>query len=394
MKSFSTFYSKTAVILVLAMLFNGYLIGQTKKELEQKKAQIEHEISLTNKLIENNRKDKENILDLYLSLQRKIQKRGQYIKTLKKEISLTEHRIKKNKDIIQSLNYDLQQVSNDYNVLLQNAYREKLINGKYSFLLASNNLNDAFVRWRYIKQFEAYRQRQSSVILSTKKVLEKRKEKLLNLNQEKKQLLKSQGLQRSKLSKELAYRNELFKILKENEDGLNKSLEEKQKASRQLKFAIEDLIKSELDAEGKTKESLSATISEDFARAKRKLSWPVIDGFVIGFFGQQSHPSLEKVQITNNGIDIKPSQDYKVRASFEGEVVGKFTLPGNKRTLLIKHGEFFTVYSNLETIYFERGDLVSTLQTIGELAKEGNSKLHFEIWRQKVRLNPLDWLHP
>ena len=390
MKGYRKRFRHVFLFLIFCCLLPYWSCAQTKSELEQKKHQIENEISLTNELLQNTRSDKEAVLNRYITIQRKVQKREQLIKTIRKEIKLIAKYININEEIINGLEKDLKEIQYEYNELLQNAYREKLLNGKYSFLFAATNLKDAFLRWRYLKQYEAFRIRQSRLVIDTKNNLQKRKEKLSDLSSTKNKLIIREKKEKSTLKLELDDRNKIFVQLKENEDELLAILDEKQKMAKQLTFALEDLIKSELGTDNSHR--LSPSLSSDFSRARGMLSWPVEDGDVVSFFGEQNHPTLSKVMITNNGIDISIGRSNKIKACMEGEVVGEFTLPGNQRTLLIKHGEFFTVYSSMEKIFAERGDLVKTGQIIGEVSKEGN--LHFEIWRQKIRLNPLDWLHP
>ena len=384
---------KNTFTLIFALLASfGFLQSQSKDVLESKRKKIENEILLTSKLLDETRSDKTSALNKYIALERRIQKRAQLIRNLNKDIELIEKRMLNTEEYVEALNDDLEKLQEEFKQILRNAYRQKLTDSKLIFLFSANSLNEAFVRWRYLKQYEAFRERQTSIIIQTQNSLLRRQSNLEKYAVEKATLLKEESSQQQLLTKELDRRNKMYLNLKGNEDELKVAIEEKQNAARQLKFALEDIIKTEIKQE--LPMSISPTITSDFERSKGNMSWPINNGVVIGFFGQQDHPTIKNIKITNNGIDIQSSGDGVVRAVLEGEVVGKFSVPGNKRSILIKHGDFFTVYANLESVFVERGDLVKTLQSIGSVNKTNSSELHFEIWRQKVRLNPLDWLRP
>ena len=368
------------------------ILGQSKAVLEKKRSKIENEILLTSKLLDAARSNKTSALNKYIAIERRIQKRSQLIRNLNKDIKLTEQRMLKTQDFIESLNADLGKLKEEFKKILRKAYRQKLTDGKLIFLFSSSSFNEAFRRWRYLKQYEAFRERQTSMIILTQKSLLQRKLNLDQYAEEKESLLKKESAQQNLLNEELEKRNQLYLNLKVNEDELKEEIEAKQNAARQLKFALEDIIKTEIKQE--TPISLSPTITSDFERSRGKMSWPINKGVVVGFFGQQDHPTIKNIKITNNGIDIQSSGEGLIRAVLEGEVVGKFSVPGNKRSILVKHGDFFTVYANLESVFVEQGDIVKTLQSIGSVNNSNTSELHFEIWRQKVRLNPLDWLRP
>ena len=387
-----TYLLNPFLIILFLFAISETTFSQSKTVLENKRSKIENEILLTSKLLDEARSSKTSALNKYIAIQRRIQKRAQLIRNLNKEIKLTEERMFKIEDFIESLSSDLAELQEEFKNILRNAYRQKLTDGKLIFLFSSNSFNEAFRRWRYLKQYESFRQRQTSMIQQTKVSLQRRKVRLDQYTIEKESLLKKESTQQKLMNEELEKRNQLYLNLKVNEAELKEEIELKQKASRQLKFALEDIIKSEIKQE--SPKTISPTITSDFERSKGKMSWPINNGIVVGFFGQQEHPTIKNIMITNNGIDIQSSGEGVIRSVLEGEVVGKFSVPGNKRSVLVKHGDFFTVYANLESVFVERGDIVKTLQSIGSVNNSSSAELHFEIWRQKVRLNPLDWLRP
>jgi murein DD-endopeptidase MepM/ murein hydrolase activator NlpD len=132
-----------------------------------------------------------------------------------------------------------------------------------------------------------------------------------------------------------------------------------------------------------------------FEQNRGRLPWPVANGVVTGYYGRQPHPTLQNVVVDNNGIDIRTDVNAEVRAVFQGEVVGTQFIPGYNYMLIIKHGNFYTVYSNLEDVKVKRGDQVILKQPLGRVSKDvqtNTSSLHFEVWLEKERMNPLHWL--
>jgi murein hydrolase activator len=136
-------------------------------------------------------------------------------------------------------------------------------------------------------------------------------------------------------------------------------------------------------------------VSRDFRRHKGKLAMPVSDGFVARRFGRQKHPTLKNIDITNNGIDIRTSEDAPVHAVFEGKVAGVQYIPGHEYTVILQHGDYYSVYSNLSETTLTKGDIVAEGQTLGRVSTNpisGAAELHFELWYEKERMNPALWL--
>jgi len=379
---------KQGALTIILLLFTLALFAQNKTELEQKRASIQNEINLIGKRLKKTQRDSKTALDNYLSLQRKIQKRAQLIRTLEQEDRFIESRILRTTDAISSLEQDAILLEEEYGVLLRQALREKLSESYLSFIFSAKNFNEAFKRWRYLNQYRSYRARQTQIIKETKSSLLKKRIKLSTLSQEKEKLLEEQRFQQVQLNSESERRNKMYKRLKANEGSLRAELKTQQEVSFQLKNAILDLINTDPKP---ASDNYSGDVTLDFQRSKAMLVWPVADGLVIRFFGKQQHPTLPKIEIVNNGIDIQANGTTAVVATFSGVVAGKFSLPNGNQSILIRHGEYYTVYSNLAQIFVEKGQQIGTGQEIAQL-NPTDPTIHFEVWRQKVRLNPLDWL--
>ena len=249
--------------------------------------------------------------------------------------------------------------------------------------------------------------------------------KLLQLEQnkiDKEALLTTEEAHLELLSIELDEKDQLLAQLRKDENRLKRELTQQQKAHHNLNDAIEAIIQKEIVANRKrernrktlndanTKPNKGASITKtnrapslpanskltrEFAGNKGRLPWPVRNGMVTKFFGKQKHPTLKKIEITNNGIDILTEKKADVRAVFRGEVVGKQFIPGYNNMVIIKHGNYYTVYSNLGEVLVNLGEFVRTKQRIGAAnvdQKSGKSEVHFEVWKDKVRLNPISWV--
>jgi len=355
------------LLLLFTLLAINQIFAQNKAALQQKRESIQKEIKLISKRLTQVKVDKKEALENYLALQRQIQKRSQLISTLAKEDDLLEKRIARTNDGIASLEEDAKILEEEYGALLRQALRQKLSDSYLSFIFSSDDFNEALQRWRYLNQYRSFRARQTRIIKETQKSLIRKKETLYELSSEK------------------------DKLLEEQVYPLRSNLKDQQEEAYQLKSAILSLIaknsnKSEIITNG-------GDITADFIHGKSKLSWPLGDGFVERFFGKQPHPTLKKIEIVNNGIDIRALSSPVIYSTFAGTVAGVFTLPSGMQSMLIKHGDFYTVYSNMDQIFVKKGDQINTRQEIGML-NPTDKLLHFELWRLKTRLNPIDWLSP
>ena len=378
----------TFIFFIFLFIVIGH--GQTKSELETKRTTIQSEIEQIGKRLQKTKENRKEALNNYLSLQSKIQKRAQLIETLELENQLLSQRVKRTSEVIISLEEDTKILEKEYGALLRQALRQKLSDSYISFIFAAKDFNEALRRWRYMNQYRAYRARQAQIIKETKTSLLRKKETLKKLSLEKEKILSEQLFQQEQLNLESRRRNKMYQSLKSNENKLRAELKDQQDVAFQLKSAILNLID---DSPIETSTTISGDLNLEFQSAKTKLRRPLDDGIVVRFFGKQQHPTIKRIEIVNNGIDILGNGSTSVSAVFNGQVSGEFTLPNGKKSVLIKHGEYYSVYSNLDQVFIAKDEQIKTGQEIGQLSPVENT-LHFELWRQKTRLNPEDWLSP
>lgn len=399
----------TKAIFYTALLIQFGLISvfaQNRSKLETRRLQLIEEIDQTNQLLAETKKNKATTLDRYFALQNQIRRRQELIQTLRQEISYADSSINRAHEVIQALNLDVTALKQEYAQMLRTAFRHKMNQSYVFFLFSAKNFNDAFKRWRYILQYDQFRKRQAELITDTQRMLSQKLSVLEVKKQEKQTLLDSEQLQKQLLTQELANKNQILTALKQNEQRLTDELSQQQRAHQELNTAIESVIVEEMArkrrsersaealAEGREEERETipdAALSDVFQSRKGRLPWPVSSGIITRYFGTQPHPTQKKIQIVNNGIDIQSREQAPVQAVFDGTVAGTQFIPGYQHTVIVQHGTYYTVYSNLEEIYVKRGDKVNARQTIGRLSEQ-NAEVHFEVWREKTRLNPIHWV--
>lgn len=391
--------------VLLAMCLSLPLAAQTRKELVDKRKRLIEEIRETETSLKKTQEDKEQTLTRFFALQNQIQKRQLLVTTLRAEIEFTHESIERTREVLASLEDDIVRLKREYAGMLRTAYRQKVNQSFLLFLFSANGLNDAFRRWQYLRQYDRFRRRQADLIAETQHTLEAKTRQLEQRRLEKEQLLLSEQNQKELLGRELQDKDRLLKGLKSDESRLVAELERQRRAHEQLNSAIETIIQDEMARKRKaarTTEALAATGAESpgaagasntgFEGRKGSLPWPVNEGEITRYFGTQSHPSIKTVKITNNGIDIRTEVESNVFAVYDGQVAGTQYIPGYQYMIILQHGTYYTVYSNLEEIYVKRGDRVSAQEPIGRLGSR-KPEVHFEVWREKERLDPTQWVN-
>lgn len=385
------------------------LSAQNRKELEEKRKQLLEEISQTSTQLEKTKKDKARALDRYFALQNQIQKRQRLIKNLRYEIQSADLNIEKSRQIQQTLQNDLGRLRVEYASTMRNAMRHQLNNSMALFLFSARSFNEAFQRWQYIRQYYRYRRRQMDEIKFTQIELTQKTAELEKEKSEKGKLLDASQQQQATLNVELADKDRLVKSLKLDERKLLSELTRQQKSHDELNRAIENVIRAEIAKKKKdlrkpealtaTKEKVAevsveeAGLSQEFKQRKGQLPYPVTDGYITRPFGTQPHPTLKGVKINNNGVDIRTDKALDINAVYGGTIVGLQFVPGYQNTIIVQHGAYYTVYSNVEEVLVKRGDKVAPKQIIGRLSKD-KPEVHFEVWREKERMNPVEWISP
>ncbi len=398
------------IFFLLTAWVTPQLSAQTSAErekLEARRKKLQQEIKYTDRLLKKTRKTKRAMMRRYQAILRQVKAREELIATLQEEINWLDADIQRDSLVRQALEQDLQRLEREYAGILRAAFRQKLNGSSWLFVLSASGINDLLRRWLLLYQYSRFRQRQAKIISETRSMLQKRIQRLEERRLEKEALLKEEQWQNEVLAGELNQKDRLLRTLRKDENRLKKELAKKKADSRKLNNAIADIIrKAEAERRKKEREAAGSSASREEAPAmdaaslgfynlKGHLPWPVKKGVVSAQFGRQPHPSIPGITITNNGIDIQTDAQARVLAVHQGEVVGLRFIQGLHYMVILRHGMFYTVYSNLEHLLVTKGDKVSRGQMLGRVYTDpqtGTAELHFELWRDKDRLNPSLWL--
>ena len=399
-------------VLVLMMFFASTLslFAQKKEDLEKKKNKLQSEIKYTEKLLEATKQDKTTSLNQLKKLNSKINFREDLIRTIRREITLAEEDIETKKHNIVFLQKQLADIKEEYAKIIYYAYKNRSTYDQLMFIFSAKDFNQAYRRLKYIQQYTDYRQKQADLIIETQLQLDSEIQLLQKKNEEKRNLLDVEETEKLVLAKEKSEKEEVLTELQKKEQQLLNDLKEKEKEQQQLQNAIKKIIEDEIrkaklaaEKAGKTPAAKGMTLtpeaqelSNTFAANKGKLPWPVKEGIITEQFGEHEHAVLKGIKVNNNGIEISTSVNAEVRAVFEGEVSGIANVPGSGKVLIIRHGEYLSVYSNLKSINVKKGDKVSTKQTIGVVdtnEEKNKTEVHLEIWKGSAAMNPEFWLY-
>lgn len=390
-------------LLALSLLFLiNVLSAQSLYELQQKRQAAVKEIELTNKLLNQVQlQEKASVSRLQL-INNNIKQRNHVISGLNSEIKLYGQLITTNQLVVDLLKDDLELMKKEYASLIRYTYLTFNSNNPLLFLLSAENFNQAYRRLLYMKQYSSVRTSQVAAMDQLQQLMNLKIEQLELQRETRKELLVQSREEAEKLAQEHKKQSNEVQKLKSQQRDLRQKLEQQSKAEQLLEREIQRIIEEEASkkrAAGKPAYELTPEqklVGDNFAQNRLRLPWPVERGVITERFGIHRHPVLEKVQIRNNGINIATEPGAKARAVFKGEVTRVFGITGGNSAVIIRHGSYLSVYSNLREVTVKTGDNVRERQPIGIVftdADDGNKTiLKFQIWHENQKLNPEDWL--
>jgi len=395
--------SQISVLLILLTWFN-IAFSQSREELERKRKQKEEEIKLTRKLIaETDEKQKKSVEYLNL-LKNQIETRESIINTIRLESRYLSEEINESSEIVNSLQKDLNSLKKEYASMVRFAFKTRNNFNKLGFILSAATFNQSYKRLKLLQNYSFHRKKQMGLIVETSNSISEKIADLKKKVTEKQILADIQNTEKANLEKDKESENKVFNDLKKKEGQLKKELAEKERARNELNRKIEELIRKEIATTKKATSggsvNFAATpegkkLSLDFSGNKGKLPWPVEKGVVSENFGQHEHPTLKGVTIISNGVKILSPKGSEARCIFNGIVSSIIIIPGSGKTVLVNHGEYYTVYSNLTEVYVKPNDKVTTKQKIGKIRydeKTGKTEMEIQVWNQTNIQDPLNWM--
>jgi len=385
----------------MMIFFIGYSVfsvqAQKKTKLHSQVQKLEKEIAYTNGLIKETRKN-ENVSVIQIKLlNQQIKKQEKLIQKIRQEIQIVGQSIDEKQLLINQKEKQLEALKDEYAKMIINSRKNLNNYDRMMFIFASKDFNQAFKRLKYFEQYSQYRRKQVEIIKQKQDSLQVTLNKLKLLKEEKNQLRSKEEREKRSIDKEKINQQRGLNKLKAKEKKLKKDLKKKNKQKAKLKKEIERILAAEAKKVKEYKMTPDQVkLSASFEQNKGKLPWPVLKGVVYSSFGEHSHPVLKGIKIRNDGIDIVTNKGSKARAVFNGEVRSIISVPGSANfAVLIKHGQFFSLYSNLEEVFVKPGDQVKAKQDIGKISLDPDdhtTKLQFQIWKSTSKLNPVSWL--
>lgn len=403
--------SASKTILILLLMLNSFAFGQQKESDRLKKDQKEllEKIQFTEKLLENTKQDKTNITENLNLLERKIQYRQDLLNNIDQQLSQLDAEIANLQIEILKLEQLIVQHKEQYKLMIQQAYKMRNSQASLVFILSSESFNQANKRMEYLDQLRKYREDQIRKITATKEELELKLKELETKRVEKKVLADSKVNEQKQYVNDREKQKKNIQALDGKESELRGELEQQKKKNKELQNAINAAINKEILAEKKKNDAKPPTLEETkevelnnkgFEANKGKLPWPVKKGEITRGFGKQAHPVYSTVFTNNDGLDITTVKGSTVRSVYDGEVTSIVLIGGAGKAVIIKHGNYRTIYSNLQETYVVAGDKVTARQEIGALLvnPSGTSVVHFEIRKITPEgtisiVNPTYWLY-
>lgn len=380
--------------------------SEQQKQLEEQRLRLKKEIKQINSLLFTNTKTRKNALTEVEDLQVKLNVRTELIKITNQQANLLTRRIKLNQRSISDQQNDLEQLKAEYAKIIQKSYASKSLLNRLMFLFSSESFLQAYKRIQYLKQYARYRRKQGKAITEKTNLLKQLNETLKEEKATKLALIEENRAVQEQLGKERKQQEALIKTLKRKERTLAAQISKKERERKVIDREINRLIREAIAASNRVagksgKKTFELTpeaklIATNFQANKGRLPWPLEKGVVIQGFGRQRHPVVKTTTIQSNGVILATEPSAQVRSVFEGEVMSVIVIKGSNPSVLIRHGNFITLYTNLAKLYVKKGEKVKAKQAIGEVftnRQTGKTQLQFGIFNNVKALNPKDWVY-
>jgi murein hydrolase activator len=421
-------FSKILLIIGLSMTILSVIAQNGRRDLERERRHVVKEMRDTQRKLQQTKREKKTTQARFSQVQDKLEEKKDAIADANQGINATQGSILRTKDVISALHNDVNHLKEEYAKTVRRTFRQKLNHSFLLFLFSSESFNQAFQRFQYIRQYDKFRKKQVQMIFETQQSLRHKVALLTGEKEEQVEVLQEVKEQAQNLGRELTEKEKELASLKSKENNLKENLAQQARNHERLDAAIEKYIQDELEARRRAtirmnpdnemvlrsnrnrqktsveevkprareeekipaESAASKALSSSFSSNKGKLPWPVSSGSISRTYGKQRHPDAQSVWINNNGIDIRTNNGSNVNSVFKGRVVGSQFINGINYMVIVEHGSYYSVYSNLDKVYVKSGDEISTNQAIGRLSASGD--LHVEIWNGKARQNPKNWL--
>jgi murein hydrolase activator len=379
-------------------------MSQSLIELRKEKEKTAADIEYINQLLKETKDSAKSSLSKLTILKKQITLQGNLIDNINRELDFLDTSIKISSRRVDSLTAELQSVKNKYAAMIRYAKRNQDSNNQLFYLLSADDFNQAYKRFTYLRQYADYRRKQAERITEVKNSLNHQIIEFNARKEERQNLLASRINMTKIIEKQKESQSKYFTELQQKEKELKKKLDNQKKQEARLQQEIERVIAEEARKASRKSPSESGMVltneekalSGDFSNNKGRFPWPVQNGLITDRFGEHPHAVLKHVMVKNSGIDITTQGNEKARAIFKGEVSKVIVISAGNMAVIIRHGNYLTVYSNLSEVYVKAGQKVDTKEVIGKIFtdKDDDNKtvLKFQLWRESTKLDPEDWI--
>ena len=388
----------TYLFIIPLLLFSLSASAQkTKARLEKEKKENLRKIAEAERILSETSDQKQVTLGQLQALNQQINARESLIRSIGSEIRLLDSEISDLSAVVNALQNDLRQLKEEYADQVYATYKSSRRDSRLMFLFSAKDFNQLLQRLKYLEQYADARRLQVKQIEVVTEELNEQRSKVETRRSAQQKLLNQQVRESRKLANSKKKQSQLVAQLSKKERQLRKELEDRKAANNRLNTLIANIIKGEevKDSNASTAEIASAAeLTRRFESKKNTLTWPVSSGFIASKFGTQKHPVLKKITIINDGVGIQTERDSKVRAVLDGEVTMTGVIPGKNNFVLIRHGDYLTVYARLKSINVKKGQKVKADGIIGEVYTDRNgvTELEFQVYKGTTKLNPEHWL--
>ena len=431
------------LILISCLCLTTTISAQSNKlikELESKRGALQQQIAETESLLKNTKKDVGSQLNGLAALTGQIEERKRYIIAINNDVEAVGREIAGLERQLRGLRRDLKDKKKKYESSVQYLYKNKSVEEKLMFIFSAKSFGQTYRRLRYVREYATYQRLQGEEILKKQKQVNRKKKELQQVKVAKENLLREREGEKAKLEAQEKEKREIVAGLQKKQKGLQSEISKKRREANQLNAKIDKLIAEEIERARKraeeearreeaarrkaaAKESKSSStgggtvpakkkaeplerftmskadreLSGNFVSNRGKLPMPITGPYIItSHYGQYAVEGLRNVKLDNKGIDIQGKPGAQARAIFDGKVAAVFQLNG-LFNVLIRHGDYISVYCNLSSASVKSGDTVTTRQAIGPIFSDGGDNgrtvLHFQLRRERDKLNPEPWLN-
>ena len=399
------------LFLAFVTVTNSFSQKRSKRQvLEARRVQLQKDQVYINALLSNTKRKEKNVLGELKDLGSKISKREELISVISKETKELGNEIYLNQLNINQNQRDLKTLKKDYADMIYKSYKSKSQNSRFMFLLSSQNFHQAYKRFQYMKQYADFRKNQGDEIALKTIEIQHLNDSLKVKKDQKQVLLNGKKNEQTVIQKEKKEQESLLSQVKQKENKYKRQIQGFIKVEKRINAQIERLITNAIAASNKkvgkkTTSNKKATfaltpeekrLAAQFTSNKGKLPWPVEKGFVSTYYGKQPHPIYKALTIQSNGVRITTNKGSKARAVFSGEVLSIQVMSGNKKMVYVQHGDYITVYKNLESVFVSTGDKVKTKEIIGTIFTDkitDKTILDFVLSKNTSTENPVNWIY-